>query len=48
MNAQNVGLMSLSMLFFAAAAQQFSVNMWIAAGCAIVGIVLQVAYDYLP
>ncbi len=48
MNAKNIGLNSLSMLFLGAAVEQFHINMWVAAGCAVVGVALQVAYDMLP
>ena len=48
MNAKNIALNSLSMLFFGAAVQQFSSNWWIAGGLAVLGILCQVAYDYLP
>lgn len=48
MDPKNVTLNSLSMLFFGAAVEQFHTNMWLAAVWALIGVVMQIAYDYLP
>lgn len=48
MSKSNIALNSLSMLFLGVAVEQFHTNLWVAAGCAVMGLAMQIAYDYLP
>jgi hypothetical protein len=48
MNASNIALSTVASALMAEALVVLHTNVWMALGCAIVGIICWVGYDYLP